>query len=175
MVTIKMDIQRFKCLIEAYGTNSAAWPVDEKKAALLILESDHRAKNIFMEFSQLDDVLNTDIVNEPIELKSKILGHISNSKPAISQPSETATFKQLPQANEDGLLTGIKSWLTSFSNDYLNQGSLSIWRPAMAACIPLLAGVYLGTATGSSADDYLLEWEEDIYVMGLVHESEETE
>ncbi len=45
----------------------------------------------------------------------------------------------------------------------------------MAACIPLLAGVYLGIVTETGSDDYLLEWEEDIYVMGLVSENEEQE
>ena len=50
-----------------------------------------------------------------------------------------------------------------------------VWLPAIAACIPLLAGVYLGSVVETGSDDQLSEWEEDIYVMGLVSENEEQE
>jgi hypothetical protein len=39
----------------------------------------------------------------------------------------------------------------------------------------LLAGVYLGSVVETGSDDQLFEWEEDIYVMGLVSENEEQE
>ena len=45
----------------------------------------------------------------------------------------------------------------------------------MAACIPILAGIYLGTMMDTSTDENLFEWEEDIYVMGLVSETTEEE
>ena len=174
-----MNIQEFRQLIETYGTNSDVWPPDQKQEALALLQTGNRgaaaadaaaadaaaadAAAVITEFEPLDKLLDADIVDDSPALKLSILNkihHLEFSK------VETSDFKN---TNPD-LLAKLWHWLAPSPN-----GLFFIWRPAMAACIPLLAGVYLGTIMDTSANETAFEWEEDIYVMGLVTEIEEEE
>mgnify|MGYP000011601597 FL=1 len=153
-----MNIQRFKELIEAYGTRSERWPEADRHAALIFLEADRDAVEIINELRRLDEALDADIVAQSTNLKADILHQIS------------LTTVNHAEKNRDDLFSKLWRWLGPYAN-----GSFVIWRPAIAACIPLLAGVYLGSVVETGSDDQLFEWEEDIYVMGLVSENEEQE
>lgn len=177
MVHLEMNIQKFRKLIEAYGTNSEAWPSADKVDALIFLDVDPVAKSVVAEFGQLDQILNADVVTESPTLKMNILKRIesSNAKSldlAIANATgfESTSPESTSTDSNTDLITRIWKWLASPSDD-----TFVIWRPAMAACIPLLAGIYLGAMMGTSTDENLLEWEEDIYVMGLVSETTEEE
>ena len=153
-----MNIQRFRELIEAYGTRSERWPEADRPAALIFLEADRDAIAITNELRRLDEALDADIVAQSTNLKADILHQIS------------LTTVNRAEQNQDDLFSTLWRWLGPYAN-----GSFVIWRPAIAACIPLLAGVYLGSVVETGSDDQLFEWEEDIYVMGLVSENEEQE
>lgn len=153
-----MNIQRFKELIEAYGTRSERWPEADRPAALIFLEADRDAVEIINELRRLDEALDADIVAQSTNLKADILHQIS------------LTTVNRAEKNRNDLFSKLRHWLGPYPN-----GSFVIWRPAIAACIPLLAGVYLGSVVETGSDDQLFEWEEDIYVMGLVSENEEQE
>lgn len=157
-----MNIQTFRKLIEAYGTNSKVWPSADKVDALNFLDVDPVAKSVVAEFRYLDQILNADVVTESPMLKVNILNQIENSN-TTSADSKSAD-------SSTDFITIIWHWLASPSDD-----TFVIWRPAMAACIPILAGIYLGTMMDTSTDENLFEWEEDIYVMGLVSETTEEE
>ncbi len=62
MVSHEMNIQRFRKLVEAYGTHSERWPEDDRQAALIFLETDLDAIKIISDFKSLDDALNADVV-----------------------------------------------------------------------------------------------------------------
>ena len=72
-----MNIQRFKELIEAYGTRSERWPEADRHAALIFLESDRDAIEIINELRRLDEALDADIVAQSTNLKADILHQIS--------------------------------------------------------------------------------------------------
>jgi len=150
-----MNIQRFKELIEAYGTRSERWPEADRNAALIFLQGDRDAIEIVKELRSLDEALDADLVAQPTNLKLDILNQIS------------VTTVNRAEKKQADLFSKLWYWLGPYAN-----GSFVIWRPAIVACIPLLAGVYLGSVIDTGSDDYLLEWEEDIYVMGLISESE---
>jgi len=182
-----MDIHKFRKLIEAYGTNSDVWPSDQKQSALAFLNQSHQdltrvsaldnpdASSIIKEFELLDKVLDADIVDESPTLKLAILSKIHQADSVSYEnnaivSADTGVKNKQPEDKKPGLLNNLWDWLTPSP-----LGSFVIWRPAMAACIPLLAGVYLGTMVDPLTSDSLAEWEEDIYVMGLVPEFEEEE
>ncbi|MFT6437415.1 MAG: hypothetical protein ACJAVI_005489 [Candidatus Azotimanducaceae bacterium] len=162
MVNLEMNIQKFRKLLGAYGTNSEVWPSADKETALRFLDVDPEAKSVVAEFRRLDEILNADVVTESSTLKMNILKQIQSSNITGSDSTSSDT--------DTDLIARIWNWLAPQSN-----GALVIWRPAMVACIPLLAGIYLGTMMDTSNDENLLEWEEDIYVMGLVSENTEEE
>ena len=162
-----MNIQKFRKLIGAYGTNSEVWPSADKETALRFLDVDPEAKSVVAEFRRLDEILNADMVTESSTLKMNILKQIQSSN--ITGSDSTSSDSTRSDTDTD-LIARIWKWLAPQSN-----GTLVIWRPAMVACIPLLAGIYLGTMMDTSNDENLLEWEEDIYVMGLVSENTEEE
>jgi hypothetical protein len=167
MVNLEMNIQKFRKLIGAYGTNSEVWPSADKETALRFLDVDPEAKSVVAEFRRLDEILNADMVTESSTLKMNILKQIQSSN--ITGSDSTSSDSTRSDTDTD-LIARIWKWLAPQSN-----GTLVIWRPAMVACIPLLAGIYLGTMMDTSNDENLLEWEEDIYVMGLVSENTEEE
>lgn len=162
MVNLEMNIQKFRKLLGAYGTNSEVWPSADKETALRFLDVDPEAKSVVAEFRRLDEILNADMVTESSTLKMNILKQIQSSNITGSDSTSSDT--------DTDLIARIWNWLAPQSN-----GALVIWRPAMVACIPLLAGIYLGTMMDTSNDENLREWEEDIYVMGLVSENTEEE
>jgi hypothetical protein len=162
MVNLEMNIQKFRKLLGAYGTNSEVWPSADKETALRFLDVDPEAKSVVAEFRRLDEILNADVVTESSTLKMNILKQIQSSNITGSDSTSSDT--------DTDLIARIWNWLAPQSN-----GALVIWRPAMVACIPLLAGIYLGTMMDTNNDENLLEWEEDIYVMGLVSENTEEE
>jgi hypothetical protein len=167
MVNLEMNIQKFRKLIGAYGTNSEVWPSADKETALRFLDVDPEAKSVVAEFRRLDEILNADMVTESSTLKMNILKQIQSSN--ITGSDSTSSDSTSSDTDTD-LIARIWKWLAPQSN-----GTLVIWRPAMVASIPLLAGIYLGTMMDTSNDENLLEWEEDIYVMGLVSENTEEE
>lgn len=162
MVNLEMNIQKFRKLLGAYGTNSEVWPSADKETALRFLDVDPEAKSVVAEFRRLDEILNADVVTESSTLKMNILKQIQSSNITGSDSTSSDT--------DTDLIARIWNWLAPQSN-----GALVIWRPAMVASIPLLAGIYLGTMMDTNNDENLLEWEEDIYVMGLVSENTEEE
>ena len=153
-----MNIQRFKKLIEAYGTGSERWPEADRHAALIFLDSNLDANEVIKEMRSLDEALDADLVTQPTNLKVDILSQISMT------PNHSA------RKHGDDLFAKLWHWLRPYVN-----GPFIIWRPAIASCFPLLAGIYLGTVMDIGSEDHLLEWEEDIYVMGLISENEEQE
>lgn len=167
MVNLEMNIQKFRKLLGAYGTNSEVWPSADKETALRFLDVDPEAKSVVAEFRRLDEILNADMVTESSTLKMNILKQIQSSN--ITGSDSTSSDSTSSDTDTD-LIARIWKWLAPQSN-----GTLVIWRPAMVACIPLLAGIYLGTMMDTNNDENLLEWEEDIYVMGLVSENTEEE
>jgi hypothetical protein len=167
MVNLEMNIQKFRKLIGAYGTNSEVWPSADKETALRFLDVDPEAKSVVAEFRRLDEILNADMVTESSTLKMNILKQIQSSN--ITGSDSTSSDSTSSDTDTD-LIARIWKWLAPQSN-----GTLVIWRPAMVASIPLLAGIYLGTMMDTSNDENLREWEEDIYVMGLVSENTEEE
>lgn len=114
-----MEIERFKEIIDGYGTSVARWPEAEKEAALrMILQSDE-ARGYTEDAAFLDQNLNLLPKVEPRPaLVAQILREIE------------------PVALKSPLLEGIRLIFWPFG---------PIWRPAVGLALALMLGLFSGT------------------------------
>lgn len=138
-----MNIDSFKALIDSYGTNLETWPADRREAALELLAESEQAQQVIESERALDDKLALSTVDINLAaLESRILAATLNrSKSRIDR---------------------LISWLLPDPDR-----PVTLWRPALAAALPLAFGLYLGSAISlqSSADS--LTDEEMLALMGL--------
>ena len=120
--TTKMTEQRFRSLVEAYGGDPARWPVDEREAALGLLETSATARAAVDEARALDAVLGK--VSAPLvpsELTSRLLADFTRASRRWS-PGRLAV------------------WLA----DAVWPGA-PLWQPAMAFGLALAIGIGVAT------------------------------
>jgi hypothetical protein len=132
-----MDRERFARLVAAYGAEPARWPVEERAAARALLRDDPWARERVAGARQLDSWLDSYAVALPApELEERIV-------------------RALPLRPLDRLLR----WL-------LPAHAAEFWRPALAACLPLALGLWLGAALAPVSDSSAWE-EEERYLVAV--------
>ena len=138
-----MNVDRLRELLESYGASSDRWPPGERSAAEALIASSAEARTLVENAQTLDDMLNLDLPDLGSErldrIRSGILSGIAESKPDWAE--------------------ALLAWLLpedfSFSN---------LWRPVLAAGMPLVAGVLLGMAFPSTSS---MTADEEISLLGL--------
>ena len=79
----KVDLDRFAAIVDAYGADPAAWPIDERESALALLEVSEQAVRLRDEAAALDGLLGDLPEVEPsLALRTRILE-------AAPQPART--------------------------------------------------------------------------------------
>lgn len=80
----QISIERVAELIEAYGSNTQCWPEQERVAAIARLESSNQLQQLRQEAEQLDIMLLTGRVDEPLdeELLARIVDNLPG-QPAV--------------------------------------------------------------------------------------------
>jgi hypothetical protein len=69
-----MSEARFKAIVDAYGGDPARWPIDERDAALRLLQSSGTARAAAQKAGELDTVLrDADVVPVPDALSRRLL------------------------------------------------------------------------------------------------------
>ncbi|MFT7688541.1 MAG: hypothetical protein ACI9FB_003905 [Candidatus Azotimanducaceae bacterium] len=137
-----LSVQRFRIIIEAYGANSDKWPDDEKNDALLLLETNPDAKIIFDLQQKLDHQLDTTYV-KGVNLERLSLGILNN----------------LPKQESATILERLLKWL-------IPAETTAIWKPALAAFLPLMLGITYGAQLSfSNAED---NWDQEFYLSSLL-------
>ncbi|XOV87115.1 MAG: hypothetical protein ACFHX7_19465 [Pseudomonadota bacterium] len=146
-----MNTNDLNKLIEVYGTRQENWPDDRREAALALISSDDSARTLVARQAALDRAL--DLVTVQPDIKR----------------IETAIMAQLPQPAGGSLL----DWLI----DYLLPASSSpvaIFRPALAAMLPLLLGIVLGSNISIDNTDMTYSPEEEILLLSLADSETES-
>ena len=146
-----IKLEDFSQTIEVYGADSARWPEDLRADLEAYLENNESAKLLLKEYSQLEQSLNEIPIPEFPGLESRVLN------------------QTLPP-RQQSVLNQIISWLVPTENFGAN-----LWRPAMAACLPLVFGVVLGNyysfGISSDVDEYDY-WEDELAMIALSDISE---
>jgi len=117
-----MELERFNSLVDAYGGDEAAWPAAERDAARSLLAAEPQARALQQAAQALDRELALFRVAPP--------------------PSIDLILAARPQP---GALERLLAWLVPAAPGQL-------WRPALAAMLPLALGVVLGAGLPASLD-----------------------
>jgi hypothetical protein len=140
--------------VNAYGTKPRSWPVEERDAAETFLARNPDAQNLLKAEMALDAKLDSFFSDEVDvgRLRANIINATINSKQI-----ETLT-------NRDSLLDQILDWL-------LPLQPVQLWRPALAATLPLILGGLLGTSLETSQFDSGDYWEDELEIMAIASNS----
>jgi len=136
-------IERFSQLIDSYGAEVKRWPVDERVAALKLLETSETARHLQQSALNLDNLLDdTQILKPSPQLRNRILN----------------TIKIKPRK---------EAW--QWLGEWLMGTTLHehILRPAFAVILPLLLGISLGLNLNSMPESEQTWFEEEINLLAL--------
>lgn len=141
-----MSKQDFSDILDRYGADSAAWPARHRAACLALLDQDPQAQELLREHEQLANALDQLLV------------------PPMPALAERVLNQALPVRTRS-LLDRTLDWLLP-----AKLFSAQIWRPAFAACLPLVIGIVVGNyfSFGVTAENQGFEyWDDELYVLSL--------
>ena len=133
-----MNRERLVQIIDAYGTHSDRWPEEERNAAIKQLQSDPEAQELLADLNIVDNALDKFGIPEMPHLRDKILGNL---------PRRLWIDRCL-------------EWLLPSVDELL-----AFWRPVLAASLPLVAGLLLGSSLFTV--EVTESWEDEIVLIAL--------
>lgn len=141
-----ITIEEFTVIVESYGTEPARWPVAYRGECERLLAVNVEAQDLLKQQLELENLLGQIAVPDFPGLESRIL---RQSLP----PQPVSIFDYILQ------------WL-------LPSGELGrrIWRPALAACLPLAFGILIGNFSSIGfvfEDDSFEYWDDELYMLSL--------
>jgi hypothetical protein len=125
-----MSLARLAAIIDAYGGRPEHWPLDERAAALKLLESDERARDLVKQALRLDDALD----------RLPAVGPSNALQARILQDFEIALKPKVRSASLPRRFVGASERL----RDYVWPG-VPVWQLASALAISLVIGIVAGT------------------------------
>jgi len=138
------SLERFRIIVEAYGANAEKWPVDERKAALALMETDLEAKNLLSAQHELDLQLDQSY----------------QDKDNLDQ-LRLAILNSLPKQD-----TRTKPTIENLLEWFIPGDITSLWRPALAAILPLTIGITFGAQLSlSNSED---NWDQEFYLSAII-------
>ncbi len=146
-----MKLEDFSNVLEVHGTDSANWPTDLRNDLEAFLSNNESARLLLEEYKQLERSLDDMAVPAFPNLEHKVLNQ---------------ALPPRPQSLFDRLL----SWIFPAENFGAN-----LWRPMMAASLPLVFGIVLGNyysfGINSEIDEYDY-WDDELAMLALSDYSE---
>jgi hypothetical protein len=143
-----MDLHTFTQLLERYGTTESNWPAQVRDEAAAFVAANPEAQSVKARFRPLDEALDRYEVHPDNErLRAAILARIDD-RPAAMRRRDP--------------LDVIMRWLFPDVPDLR-----VLWRPALAASLPLLAGIIIGSTFTIDALDTTDSWDEEIQLLAL--------
>ncbi len=140
-----ISLQRFKALIDAYGSHSSRWPEDVRQDMTRLLDESSEAKDYLVQAVQLDGMLDSVTVPD-----------FSAAKQAF-----------LERYPKPPLLDRILSWCLPAD---LKHGW---YKPATSAVLILAIGMSIGAVTEVDlSQDYSDNWEDEAYLLALMEEEQ---
>lgn len=140
-----MTLEDFKQTIESLGTDSAQWPIDTRVQCEVLLKSSSEARLLLNEQVELDSLLQKLEAPTFLGLETRILN------------------QDLPP-RQQSLIDIIVDWLIP------SQLGAQLWRPAIAACLPLVFGVLVGNffSFGVTEQELALEyWDDELALLSF--------
>lgn len=116
-----MNFERFKQIVDSYGTRTESWPEAERAAATDLIQSTGEAREYLEAAKHLDELLD-------------------RYQPAVDESRQQQLVNSIVSGTRAGLIERMINWLTPDAEAIL----ISIWRPALAMSMPLLLGVAIG-------------------------------
>ncbi|MCG8414581.1 MAG: hypothetical protein MI746_10230 [Pseudomonadales bacterium] len=141
-----MTLDEFTHILEVYGSDAEQWPDSQREACLHFTKVNTQAKALLASYQQLDAKLNT--IAAP-------------SFPGLEQRVLT---QSLP-AKQSGLLDSIINWLLPEADSWSD-----LWRPATAACLPLVLGIVVGNFYSfgiTVEDDGFQYWDDELLMLSF--------
>ena len=146
-----MTLDEFTRIIDLYGTESEHWPRSQRAECESFLANNIEARALLNQQWQVDDLLAK-----------------------LEQPNfpglETRVLNQALPDRGRNPMDSIISWL--IPGDSIGK---QVWRPAIAACIPLVFGIVLGNyfSFGITAeDDDFQYWNDELAMLSLTDYTE---
>lgn len=129
-----MTPQQFAYGLDRWGPDPSLWPAAYAQDARRLLDADPQARQALATAAAADEFLaSLRRPTVPVHLEQRIVAQLSAAAPAAAaaQPPTAATLPLL-------------EWLTA-----------RLWRPALAALIPIVAGFLLGLGSVEPVDHEL--------------------
>ena len=141
-----MNIEEFGKIVDSYGSESSAWPMELREECSSFVAASLTARTLIKQQRELEILLDQVAVPNFPELESRILN------------------QRLP-ARKITLLEQLLAWLMP-ENSFGKQ----IWRPAMLACLPLVFGIVIGNffsfGIGLENDGFAY-WDDELTMLSL--------
>ncbi len=141
---MKISPERFATIVEAYGSQPARWPADERAAATAFLAQSAQAQALVAEHHALDEWLD----QYRLEALPSLESHVISQARSVSAGN---AFDRL------------MDWLLPHSGRVLAW----VWRPTMVACLPLVCGILLADYFSFGIEGTQNSWEEELYLLSL--------
>jgi hypothetical protein len=139
-----MNEARARQLIDAYGADPARWPDDERVAAEALCEALSDLATYRADAARMDQRLDDASVMATLTPEG-VLAALAPELIVGTAPPTT-----------DGALERLLNWL--FPSE-----KTALWRPAIVACAPLVAGVALGIGLGDDPSADLSSMEQQLF------------
>lgn len=136
--------ERFTAIVEAYGTEPARWPAEERSAAIAHCETHPEAQRLIVEFQALDAMLDQFQVADLSLLQRNVLS-------------------QVARTSAGNIFDRLLDWLLPHSERIMAW----LWRPALVACLPLVCGILLADYFSFGIEGVQNSREEELYLLSL--------
>ena len=146
-----MTLEKFTRIIDLYGCESARWPQSLLAECESFVTNSIEARMLLNQQYQVDESMAKLEVPDFPDLETRVLN------------------QSLPQRNR-GFFEGVMSWL--IPDEYFGK---QVWRPAIAACIPLVFGIVLGNYFSFGIgieDDGFQYWDDELAMLSLTDYTE---
>lgn len=146
-----MTLQEFTRIIDLYGSESTRWPKRLRSECESFVANNIEARTLLNQQWQVDEIMKQLTVPSFPGLETRVL----------NQP--------LPERKRS-FFEEVMAWLLPDENF-----GKKVWRPAIAACIPLIFGIVLGNyfSFGIGADDDGFQyWGDELAMLSLTDYTE---
>lgn len=139
-------MHHFSDMLDRCGADPGDWPAHERAAGLALLDTNPEAQTLLQEHQRLTLILSQYHVPAMPGLEARVM------------------HQSLP-ARRRSIFDRALDWVLP-----ANLFGPQIWRPAMAACLPLVFGILVGNyfSFGVTTENQGFEyWDDELYVLSL--------
>jgi hypothetical protein len=146
-----MTLEKFTRIIDLYGCESARWPQSLRAECESFVANSIEARTLLNQQCQVDEIMGQLQVPNFPGLETRVLHQ--------PLPKRSRSFSE-----------EVMSWL--LPDEYFGK---QVWRPAIAACIPLVFGIVLGNYFSFGIgieDDGFQYWDDELAMLSLTDYTE---